>query len=144
MTQEQIIAIFYKSNFHIIDGEHAGKATTVSMIDFSIRQIVSRSGKRFSFESIRVLLKDIKTISLEEAKEIYRLYWDDEKTYHAADGELPNHEQGANVIYDVIRIWEGRDYVAGDRIEWGNVIEYCIDNSIDCFDLIKQNKAVKQ
>lgn len=144
MKHSQIIALFYQSNFAIIEGQFSGKQTKISEIDFIDEEITSVTGKRFSFSSIKPLLKDIRSISLEEAKEIYRLYWDDEKTYHAADGEIMNHEIGTNKIYDVIRIWEGKDYVAGDRIEWGNVIEYCIDNSIDCFDLIKNGKAIKQ
>lgn len=143
MNQEQILMMFHKSTFQITEGDYAGKATQIEAIDLKTKMVVSRSGKQFSMASLKPYLKDIKSISLEEAKEIYRLYWNSEKTYHAADGEIINHNLGANVIYDVIRIWEGKDYVAGDRIEWSNVIEYCIERSIDFFDLIKNNKAVK-
>lgn len=143
MKQEQIVALFYQSKFAITEGEFSGKQTMIVEIDFNKKEIVTATSKRFSFSSIKPVLKDIKSISLKEAQEIYRLYWDNEKTYTNEDFIINKVDEN-NVIYKVFNIWNGKDYVAGDRIEWGNVIEYCIDNSIDCFDLIKQNKAVKQ
>lgn len=143
MTKEQIVSIHHKSTFSILDGEFAGKATMIKVIDFGKAEIESPSGKRFHFMSIKPLLKHVKDITFEEAKEIYRLYWNSGKTY---DGPLPIAnfiENSNNVIYDVIRLWEGRDYVAGDRLEWGNVIEFCIEKSIDIFNLIQKDQAVK-
>jgi len=144
MTQEQIISIFWKSTFFITEGEFSGKATKISAIDFIDQEITSTTGKQFSFSSLKPYLKDIRTISLEEAKEIYRLYWNSgESTGDSEWGKLGSQTGTGNIIYDVFRIWEGRDYVAGDRVEWCNVLEYCIEHSIDVFDLIKKEEAVK-
>lgn len=143
MTKDQVISIHRKSTFSILDGEFAGKSLQISQIDFDNEVVTTKSGKRFLFSSIKPVLKHIKDITFEEAKEIYRLYWNSGKTY---DGPLPIAnfiENSNNVIYDVIRLWEGRDYVAGDRLEWANVITFCIDKSIDIFNLLQKDQAIK-
>lgn len=127
MKHLDLITLYHASKFKILRGEYAGKLTLIGSINFQEETVTSLTGVTFKAEDITPLLREIKDISYLEAIEIYKLYWGERVATDIAE-----HSITIPTVEDVIRIFQGKDYVTPDREEWVAVMNYCIKNSI-CF-----------
>lgn len=142
MTQTHFNLIYSHATFQIVDGPHAGKNTLMQEVNLFSNTFTSKGGTVLPMELVKPVLRPITAMNIYEAADIYKLYW---HTGSADDWSGDNGSANfrprkvSPTIEHAMRIFDGKDFSAGDFGEWQNIFAYMIAH---CFHVFNNNLAI--
>jgi hypothetical protein len=144
MEQIDFLAIYHKLTFEVVDGPFKGSCLFISEIDFKSRTVITKNGRNFPAELVAPLLREITDMGETEAALMYRKYWGKDPTPEIVEEiEFPweKPKKPKPTKSHMMRIFEGRQYIAGDYEELMALVPYLIDNGFDIFGGAKKGWA---
>lgn len=145
MHKIDFVAIHRRARFDIVDGPLKGKSCFVHEINFQDKTITTPSGTIIEADFVAPVLREISDMGDVEAQLMYRTYWG--KDPEEEEVEVPEYpwekpKKKKPVKSSMMRIFQGKDYIAGDWDELMSLVPYLIDCDFDFLDGAKKGWAI--